>query len=207
MRKIIKIVAIALCFVCVFAGCGSVEPVDLTIEGTSIAFSSVDDTIEFIQQVKDGTVDYDSYDVPNIVKTCATSAMLEDVTFLTYFESLADSMTLDCVLVGSGSICVSYNLGYDLTDYEVSEEEAYYLNTITLTTYMTDDQDALFQGFYSSGDYIMSADGSYFYGMLDVYGTMSVSKGADNQIFVMYIPVTFSEADMTSAVLGSYTFE
>lgn len=196
-----------MCLVCVFAGCGSVEVVDLTVDGNSVVFTSVEDSIEFIQQVQDGTIDYEKYDNYPTVKAAATSARLDEVGFVTYFDTLADGMVLDCVIIGEGSICYAYNLGGDYADSGLSETEEYYMNTVTLTSYITNDAQGLFDGFYSSGSYTKSADGSYFYGMVGTYGTMSVSIGADNQVFAMYIPITFTEEAMSQAQIGKYAFD
>ncbi len=205
MRKTIKITALLLCFLLVFAGCGS-KTVDLTIDGTSIIFADMQDTADFIEQVQDGSIDYDAYEVPAIVKTCVTAAMLDELAFLTYFETIADGMTLDLVIVGNASVCVVYDLGLDFSDAGISQDEEYLLNTATLTTYMTDDVDVLFDGFYSSGTYTKSSDGNSFSGMYGSYGTMVVSKGADNQVFVMYLPITFTEDMMANSVIGAVYF-
>ncbi|MFI3129485.1 MAG: hypothetical protein R3Y18_05405 [Bacillota bacterium] len=206
MRKTIKMTALLLCLLLVMTGCGS-ETVDLTIDGTSIIFADMDDTALFIEQVKDGSIDYDAYEVPTIVKTCATSAMLDELTMLTYFESVADGMALDSVIVGNSSICVVYDLGLDFSEAGLTQDEEYLLNTATLTTYMTDDVDTLFDGFYSSGTYTMNADSTSFSGMYGSYGSMSVSKGADNQVLVMYLPITFSADMMSDSVMSAYYFE
>ncbi len=206
MRKTIKITALLLCLLLAMTGCGS-KTVDLTIDGTSIVFADMDDTAEFIEQVKDGSINYDDYEVPAIVKTCATAAMLDELSMLTYFESVADGMTLDSVIIGSASICVVYDLGFDFTDAGLSQDEEYLLNTATLTTYMTDDVDTLFNGFYSSGSYTMNDAGTGFSGMYGSYGSMSVSKGVDNQVFVMYMPITFTAEMMSESVMGAYYFD
>lgn len=206
MRKIIKITAILLCFICVFAGCGT-KVIDLTIDGSNIVFTSVEDSIEFIDQVHYGKIDYSDYENSATVKAAVNSADLEKVGFVTYFETLADGMTLDCVIIGNGSICYVYDLGLDFTDAGLSESEEYYMNTVTLTSYITDDPETLFDGFYASGDFTKSDDGSYFYGMYGNYGTMSVSIGGENQVFVMYMPITFDSDMMTQASLGKYAFD
>lgn len=206
MRKTMKITALLLCLLLVMTGCGS-ETVDLTIDGTSIIFADMADTVDFIEQVKDGSIDYDAYETPTIVKTCATAAMLDELSMLTYFESVADGMTLDSVIIGSASICVVYDLGLDFTDAGLSQDEEYLLNTATLTTYMTDDVDTLFNGFYESGSYTMNADSTSFSGMYGSYGSMSVSKGADNQVLVMYLPITFSSDMMSESVMSAYYFD